>query len=231
MLKKQIFFLVVLICQIVPIEAVNELEKECDRLSFFSGYLFMSDLKQRVDMPLNVDQIIEGIKACSRGEKVAFIDEEQFEEALCALQEHMYLREAEANLKLAENFLQEVSKQKEIVELVKDKLYYKTIQEGEGPSLAASSMLITYSLSTATPTFELELLDSESTPLKIELKNTISGLSKGLRGIKDGEKRIIYIHPDFAFGESGRLDPNLLLIFEVQAIPEAQKLTCINTKN
>lgn len=223
MLKKQLFLLSLLLGQMSPIEATNELEKECDRLSFFSGYLFMSDLKQRVDISLNVDQIIEGIKARARDEKVPFFDEEEFEEALYVFQEQMYHKEAEANLKLAENFLLKVSKQEEIVELEKDKLYYKTIQEGQGPSLTTSSLLITYSLSTAKPSFELELLDSESTPLKLELSNTLSGFSKGLKGIKEGEKRIIYIHPDLAYGESGRLDPNLLLIFEVQAVPETKE--------
>ena len=53
---------------------------------------------------------------------------------------------------------------------------------------------------------------------KICLEEVIPGLRSGLVGMKEGEKRIVYIHPDFAYGTSGCLPPNALLTFEVELV-------------
>ena len=47
--------------------------------------------------------------------------------------------------------------------------------------------------------------------------NTIDRLMKiGIQGAKEGERRKIYIHPDFGFGRIGRAcEPNQTLIYEV----------------
>ncbi|CRH46510.1 peptidyl-prolyl cis-trans isomerase [Chlamydia trachomatis] len=36
--------------------------------------------------------------------------------------------------------------------------------------------------------------------------------------MKEGEVRVLYIHPDLAYGTAGQLPPNSLLIFEVKLI-------------
>lgn len=52
----------------------------------------------------------------------------------------------------------------------------------------------------------------------ISLDETIPGFNKGLIGMKEGEKRTLFIHPDYGYGTSGYLPPNSLLTFEVELI-------------
>ena len=63
----------------------------------------------------------------------------------------------------------------------------------------------------------------------------IPGLKSGIIGMKEGEKRTIYIHPDRAYGTQGYLPPNSLLTFEIELIkanaPEADTADSITTQN
>ena len=52
---------------------------------------------------------------------------------------------------------------------------------------------------------------------KITLNDTIIGFKKGLVGMKKGEKRMIYVHPELGYGSSGYMPrPNTLLSFEIE---------------
>ncbi len=42
--------------------------------------------------------------------------------------------------------------------------------------------------------------------------------------MKEGEKRTIYIHPEKAYGVTGHLPPNSLLIFDVEIIKAHSEL-------
>jgi len=52
----------------------------------------------------------------------------------------------------------------------------------------------------------------------MSLDEIIPGLKSGLIGMKEGEKRTIYIHPDLAYGSAGYLPPNSLLTFEIELV-------------
>ena len=52
----------------------------------------------------------------------------------------------------------------------------------------------------------------------ITLDETIPGFSKGIVGMREGEKRTLYIHPELGYGSSGYLPPNSLLTFEIEVI-------------
>lgn len=50
------------------------------------------------------------------------------------------------------------------------------------------------------------------------LEEAIEGFSKGALGMKTGEKRIIYIHPDYAYGLYDPFHPSTAVIVEVERI-------------
>ena len=52
----------------------------------------------------------------------------------------------------------------------------------------------------------------------ISLDETIQGFSQGIVGMKEGEKRTLYIHPDLGYGTSGYLPPNSTLIFDIEVL-------------
>jgi len=55
-------------------------------------------------------------------------------------------------------------------------------------------------------------------PITIPLDQTIPGFSKGLVGMKEGEKRRLFVHPDLGYGTMGQLPPNELLIFDIEVV-------------
>jgi peptidylprolyl isomerase len=55
-------------------------------------------------------------------------------------------------------------------------------------------------------------------PKKICLADVIPGFSRGVIGMKKGERRKLYIHPDFAYRQVGwKVPPQTLLIIDVEA--------------
>lgn len=120
------------------------------------------------------------------------------------------------NLQIANSFLQKLEATPSMNEVVKHKLYYKVIKPGKGESISnfTHSPLISFK----EKTLNGEILSEYSSGIRIPLSETISGLQKGLVGIKVGEKREIFIHPDFAYGDFPKPEPNSLIMIEVTLV-------------
>ena len=117
---------------------------------------------------------------------------------------------------MANSFLQKLEATPDVNEVVKHKLYYKVIKQGEGASISnfTHSPLISFK----EKTLNGEILSEYSSGIRIPISETISGLQKGLVGIKVGEKREVFIHPDFAYGEFPKPEPYSLVVIEVTLI-------------
>jgi len=66
---------------------------------------------------------------------------------------------------------------------------------------------------------EFDELYNTKEPLPVDLDAAVEGFFLSTKGMKIGEKRKIYFHPDLAYGEYGTLTnvlPQCLLIFEVE---------------
>jgi peptidylprolyl isomerase len=63
-----------------------------------------------------------------------------------------------------------------------------------------------------------KLIKDAEQPFTIPLSQTIRGFQMGMAGAKVGEKRKIYVHPEYGFGKMGRKSPNKLLIYEVTIV-------------
>lgn len=120
------------------------------------------------------------------------------------------------NLQSANSFLKQLEFNHEINEVIKHKLYYKIITPGKGKPINDFSRppLISFKEKTLSG----EILSECSSPIRIPLSETISGLQKGLFGIKVGEKREIFIHPDLAYRDFQKPEPFSLIIIEVSLI-------------
>ncbi len=123
---------------------------------------------------------------------------------------------AASNLQMANSFLQKLEATPGVNEVVKQKLYYKVITPGEGESIRdfTSSPLISFKEKTLSG----EVLSEYSSGVRIPLSETISGLQKGLVGIKVGEKREIFIHPDLAYREFPKPEAFSLVVIEVTLV-------------
>jgi FKBP-type peptidyl-prolyl cis-trans isomerase len=105
------------------------------------------------------------------------------------------------NLESAKVFFKKISTQQGVICIEPLKLYYKVIKKGLGEPLTQRATKITthYLIS-----------DIEGVPLKgsyglalpqsFELEKLILGIALGVQGMKRGEIRDIFIHPDYAYG-------------------------------
>lgn len=185
------------------------------KLSKAFGHLIGRNL-ETPGVTFDLDSIIAGMRDAAAGLE-APMSETEYEEAMSALQESAFNRLAETNLQEANEFLKKNSKETNVINLEQGKVQYKVLSEGLGKSVSEhGNPTINYKGSYSDGT--LFGSSEETGPIALPLDQTIPGFAKGIVGMKEGEKRQIYIHPDMGYGVMGHLPPNSLLIFEVEVV-------------
>lgn len=196
---------------------------DLDLVSETLGHLIVRHLSSSEDIQFNIERIIKGIENERLG-KPSPLTEEEYEQSITLIQENLFSQIAEKNLSEADLFLKQNIKE-ECISAIEEKLQYQVLQEGNGEEVSShSSPLIHYTGKLINGTVFANSREMGE-PVTLSLRETIAGFSKGLIGMKEGEKRVLYVHPDLAYGESGHLPPNSLLIFEVEVIKANQSLS------
>lgn len=200
-----------------PAEApASSEEVDVKKVSQAFGHFIGKNLKMS-GLQIDVDSFVEGIQGAYAG-KAAPLSDEEYEKQMMLLQERTFKKLAEDNLSTAEAFLKKNSQEKGVIELEPGKLQIFVIKEGSGAAVEdTSTPQINY-----TGTYADGSVFSSSkeagNPITIPLDQTIPGFAKGLKGMKEGEIRKIFVHPDLGYGKGGQLPPNSLLIFEVELV-------------
>lgn len=171
------------------------------KISEAMGHMIGKNL-QVLGLSLDVDALVKGLADANRG-KESPLSEEDCIEALSKLQDASLALAAQKNLEKANQFLKEYKQNKGVVSLEDGKLLYEVIKKGDGDSVEPySKPLIRISCKS---------LNGESIPQTeefIELDEAIPGLKAGLVGMKEGEVRKLYIHPELGFEK----DASLLIV-------------------
>lgn len=166
---------------------------------------------------LDLDSIIKGMRDGAAGKQAPMSDKD-YEAMMMKLQETAFKHNSEDNLKAANEFMQKNAKEKDIIVIELGKLHYQTIQKGNGATVEEHfSPQIKYTGKYIDGT-TFGSSEEAGGPITIPLDQTIPGFSKGIIGMKEGEKRKLYVHPDLGYGVTGHLSPNALLIFEVEVV-------------
>lgn len=196
--------------------ALNAAEKEepdVKKISEAMGFLIAKNLED-LGLKLDVDLVMKGLKEAKQG-KASPLTEEECIAAISKIQENYLKETGEKNLSKANQFIAENAKKPGVHQLEHGKLQYKIEEEGKGVAIEAHhTPLITYTGKYLDGTVFGMSEEAEV----ISLDSTIEGFSKGLLGMKEGEKRTLYIHPDLGYQNTGMLLPNSLLIFEVKVL-------------
>ena len=191
----------------------NEDEKDIAKISEAFGHLLGNNL-DTLGIDFDIDLVVKGLKDASTGKNAPMSGDECLE-AISFLRENSFKELAQSNLKKAEEFLKQNAKAKEIVSLDGGKVQYKIEKKGRGPKVDIhSNPVIHYVGKYLDGTIFGQSTEEET----ISLDETIQGFSKGLLGMKEGEKRTLYIHPDYGYGTQGFLPPNSLLTFEIEIV-------------
>lgn len=193
-------------------------EEEIQALSETMGHFFLENLHTQ-HLKLDINSLIRGIENAEMGAK-PLLSKEEFFEMMTKYKNNLTRIKSNENLKIAEDFLSENRSEASIVSLKGGKIQYIILEQGGGPIIKErGSPLMNY---------EGKLIDGmvfdstlqRGTPLRLSLNSTIPGFKEGMAGMRVGEKRRIYIHPDLGYGTAGRLPPNSLLIFDVEVLED-----------
>jgi peptidylprolyl isomerase len=187
--------------------------KDIRTISKAFGHLIGQNLES-LGLEFDMNQVIVGIQERIRGEASPMTESECIQ-AISMIQEAAFQKQCEENLKKAEEFLTKNKKEAGVIEIEPGKLQYLRIQEGTGEEVQAHfSPVIRYVGKFLDGKTFGESQDTEV----ICLDETILGFSKSIVGMKEGEKRRIFIHPEYAYGTSGFIPPNSLLTFEIEVV-------------
>lgn len=203
--------------------AIDQTSEEIDvsQISEAFGHLIGKNL----DTPgfsFDIEGIVRGMRSAASGEESP-MSEEQYSRAIAQIQEKAFAETAATNLDDAEAFLEENAHHNGIVQLEEGKLQFRIDQKGKGAAVAADATpVIHYTGKYIDGSIFGTSADGE--PIPLPLDQTIPGFSRGIVGMKEGEKRTLFIHPELGYGTSGHLAPNSLLVFEVEIIEAQQTL-------
>lgn len=174
---------------------------------------------QTTDVDLDIKQILKGIEESKQGKKPPISENECLKQILI-LQEKQKEKNSLNNLKEAESFLAKNAKNKNIKEVIPNKLQYKLLKNGFGKQISENdSPLVKFKCKTLSG----KVYDSSENGEIIHLQDLISGLKRSLIGMKEGEKREIFIHPELGYGKDSFDFPNQLIIFEIEVIKHNEK--------
>lgn len=172
---------------------------------------------QSPGLKFDMESLISGIRAGAAGEPSP-LSEKEYEEMMSAVQEKAFKEMSANNLKSANDFMAKNKGTDGVKEIIEGKLQYQTLQEGTGPTVESQfSPKIHYTGKYQDGTV-FGTSEEMGGPITIPLEQTIPGFSKGIVGMKEGEKRRLFVHPDLGYGVNGQLPPNELLIFDIEVV-------------
>ena len=190
------------------------------RISESYGHFIYKSLDNPI-LKLDFAGVVKGMNDAKAG-KPSPMTEQEYEEGIAAIQEIAFQEMAEKNLKDAEQFLAKNEKEPGVVELEKGKLQIKVLQPGSGDELTEGMMPVLHYTGKYLDGTVFGNSYSNGEPISISLTHTIPGFRQGVMGMKVGEKRRIFIHPNLGYGTSGQLLPNSLLIFDIELVKVEQ---------
>lgn len=193
-----------------------DIQIDMNKLSEAFGNFIGKNL-QMPGVKFDLESIIKGIRDGAAG-KPSPLSEKEYEEMMAAVQEKAFKEMANKNLQAANEFLTKNSKESSVKELIPGKLQFVVVQEGNGAVVVEhSSPMIHYTGKYLDGTV-FGTSEEMGGPITVPLDQTIPGFSKAVVGMKEGEKRKIYVHPDLGYGTTGQLPPNELLVFDVEVV-------------
>lgn len=194
--------------------SANEIDMK--KLSEAFGHFIGRNLKSP-GVTFDLDSIIKGMREGAAGKPAPMTDQE-YEGMMVKVQEIAFNRLSDDNLKAAEAFMAKNAQDANVKTMVPGKLQFIVLQEGTGPAVPEHG---TPSIKYTAKYIDGTVFDSSEAaggPITIPMDQTIPGFSKGIAGMKEGEKRRLFVHPDLAYGKTGQLPPNSALIFDVEVV-------------
>ncbi|MEK6780821.1 MAG: FKBP-type peptidyl-prolyl cis-trans isomerase [Bacteroidota bacterium] len=200
-----------------PVEV--QLTDKHKRASYGLGVLVASNVKMQGGDSLALDVMLEGIKDVFNNKQLLMPQQE------CSSTVQQYLQAA-AELKSAkmrgegQRFLAE-NKSKEGIKTTGSGLQYKVITTGKGKSPVTSDKVTVHYTGKLLDGTVFDSSVERGSPATFGLTQVIAGWTEALQLMHEGDKWILFIPDNLAYGERGKgaqIPPYSTLIFEVELI-------------
>lgn len=168
---------------------------------------------------VNLDLVLSLVKEYAN-HKIPLKEEQDLYAPMIAFEEKKIELDLLAVREKIETYLKELKENPDIRVIVPERVFVEVLQQGKGEEITSEDV-VSVLYKEYTPEGKL-LKDTLGHPFAIPLSQTIKGFQLGMNGAKVGEKRKIYLHPDYGFGKMGRRDSNQLLIYEVTVVEKVK---------
>lgn len=193
-----------------------EEEKKTQDIKYLSeafGHLIGKNL-EGMGVQFDVAHVIKGLQDAAAGREAPMTEAECVQAITEAHTRALEVKAAE-NLAQAELFLETNRTVDGVVSIGDGKVQYKIVTQGTGPVVEEhGSPVIRYEGRYVDGTVFTVSREDEV----LSLDETIPGFTAGLLGMQEGERRIVYIHPDKAYGTHGYLPPNSFLELDIEVV-------------
>lgn len=205
-----------------------ELETEAQKLSYIMGMDIGNMLRDQaagVDLDLDLDTLVEALRATVNGEETQMTSEEAdvirqaFIQKLQAEREAEVNAVAQTNLAEGQEFLAG-NKEKEGVQVTESGLQYEVLTMGDGAKPVATDTVKVHYRGSLLDGTEFDSSFERNMPATFPLNGVISGWTEGVQLMPVGSKFRFYIAPELGYGEAGGgpIPPNATLIFEIELL-------------
>ncbi len=204
------------------------LKDQKDKMSYAYGMNIGEFFKRQGVTADQVDPslIAAGLRDAMAGKK-PLLTEQEARETMMAFQTELRTRrnetmrvEGDKNKKAGAEFLAANAK-KEGVKSFENGLQYKILQTGKGKQPKATDTVTAHYRGTLIDGTEFDSSYSRGQPLKLAANQVIPGWTQALTNMHVGDKWMLYIPGNLAYGERGsmpKIGPNAVLIFEMELL-------------
>ena len=206
-------------------EAAPALTDDKSKASYALGANMGAQL-HRVDAPVDVNLIIQGLKDTISGGSSRMSEDEiratltKFSNDVRTHMEEKRKLDADKNKKEGEAFLA-ANKSNTGVVTTASGLQYKVLTEGKGPKPTATDTVVCNYRGTLLNGKEFDSSYKRNQPASFPVNGVIKGWTEALQMMPVGSKWQLFIPADLAYGERGAgadIEPNSTLIFEVELL-------------
>jgi FKBP-type peptidyl-prolyl cis-trans isomerase len=189
------------------------------KISYSLGTLMASNVKAQGADSLDIDALNKGIQDALSGQTL-LVDQN---EAMGLVQNYMQSAVQRKAVKAKEAGLAylEKNKGKEGVVTTTSGLQYKVLQQGNGKQPTASDRVTVHYTGTLIDGTPFDSSFKRGQPATFSVGGVIRGWTEALQLMKEGDKWILYIPSELAYGErgsGGQIPPYSTLIFEIELI-------------
>lgn len=183
---------------------------ETKTISEMLGYLIKAEI-DKCHYDIDIDSVIEGLRQAKEGH-LPPLSQEQYDSLVSKIVQQAIANKEKENIRLANDFF---LNNKNAIEVVEKKVQYQVLAEGAGDGVNL--------LNTPLIRIKGSLLNEKIFLPEQEYVISFSDLSEPLKlailGMKEKERRKIFIHPDYHQAFFDVLAPRgALLIYEVELI-------------